>query len=89
MDKKGIKMTNHIINPLLKYVKSMCTKYMQDLKNLMDNEESNSTNYNYLNKMNSLTNIIQKINMNELSININKYIAPFFYLHKLHCAITN
>lgn len=82
VDKKGIKMTESIIDPLLKYIQEINSKYLQQ-----KNEEIN-TRFNIQNDMKLLEDlqVVASINCDiknkTLSKNINKYIAPHFYLEK-------
>ncbi|ARF08768.1 hypothetical protein Catovirus_1_818 [Catovirus CTV1] len=78
IDKKGVKMTNTIIDPLLNYVKKISQDELILLNELRDDMDGAYD----VNKVICLTDIIQKINSNALSNDINKYLAPYFYFDK-------
>lgn len=85
VDKKGVKMTKYIINPLLNYICDINTKYLlhQAKENeCLDNEKSQKN----LKDMQVVADINSDIKNNILSKNINKYIAPHFYFDKSNCS---
>ena len=82
VDKKGIKTTNCIINPFLEHIKELIREYMQ-IKTTFDREtittkelEANFDNLTLCGQ------IIISIEKKELSDEILKYIAPYFYYMK-------
>ena len=80
LDKKGIKMSKYIIKPLLEYIHSMNSNYInQKNEEIIDND----TNVDkILKEMQILASINADIKNNKLSTGINKYIAPHFYFDK-------
>lgn len=81
IDKKGIKMTKYIIDPLLDYIKDVLAEYINEIsiglkKDSLKNIETK------MRKMNISAEIINLIKDNILSEQINKFIAPHFYLAK-------
>lgn len=84
VDKKGVKMTKYIINPLLNYICDINTKYL--LQKTKENEvvdlEKSKNNLEY---MQIIASINSEIKNQILSKNINKYIAPQFYFDKTNC----
>ncbi|ARF10004.1 hypothetical protein Indivirus_7_20 [Indivirus ILV1] len=81
VDKRGIKITKCIIDPMLEYIKTILTEYIDELskgirKNSIKNIEIK------MRKMKISAEIINEIKENHLSEQINKYIAPHFYLSK-------
>ncbi len=82
IDKKGIKMTEYIIDPLLKYISTIGTAYLQQ-KNKQINEGFDiHKDAKLLEDIQIVASINCDIKNNTLSRNINKYIAPHFYLDK-------
>jgi hypothetical protein len=82
IDKKGIKMTEYIIDPLLKYISTIGTAYLQQ-KNKQINEGFDiHKDAKLLEDIQIVASINCDIKNNTLSKNINKYIAPHFYLDK-------
>ncbi len=82
IDKKGIKMTEYIIDPLLNYINKISTAYLHQ-KNREINENFNvRTDTKLLEDIQIVASINCDIKNNTLSKNINKYIAPHFYLDK-------
>ena len=81
VDKKGIKTTKYIINPLLDHIEDLLRSYLSE-KAVMDETTDMNEYEKSLIKMHSVANIIQSIDTNELSTNMLKYIAPHFYLSK-------
>ncbi len=82
IDKKGIKMTEYIIDPLLKYISTIGTVYLQQ-KNKQINEDFDiHKDAKLLEDIQIVASINCDIKNNTLSKNINKYIAPHFYLEK-------
>ena len=83
VDRKGLKMTKCIINPLLDYICKIATFYLK--KKDEENQNSNNEVDDIMENMQDME-IIGQINWNikngVLSNNINKYIAPYFYLDK-------
>ncbi len=82
IDKKGIKMTENIIDPLLKYISTIGAAYLQQ-KNKQINEDFDiHKDAKLLEDIQIVASINCDIKNNTLSKNINKYIAPHFYLEK-------
>ncbi len=82
IDKKGIKMTEYIIDPLLNYISTIGTAYLQQ-KNKQINEGFDiHKDAKLLEDIQIVASINCDIKNNTLSKNINKYIAPHFYLEK-------
>ena len=84
IDKKGIKMTKIIIEPLLEYVKALGKKYQQIIqKDIKDNDGDDSKCQFNLKDLSDLTTVVNAINEKKQIINdINRYIANHFYLDK-------
>jgi hypothetical protein len=82
IDKKGIKTTECIINPLLEYIKKLLNDYIQT--NAITNINMIDMKYYEpkLIKMNKLTKICDHINTGQLADGILSYITPNFYLNK-------
>lgn len=81
IDKKGIKVRNSIIDPLLDYIHQIGIKYLNE----KNNQVSKLDNYNaakLVNDMQEIGVINCNIKNKSISTNINKYIAPYFYLNK-------
>lgn len=79
IDKKGVKMSKYIIEPVLEYIKSInlgCLNRTDD--NNIDNEKSPHN----LKQLITIGSINSSINNGELLNEINKYIAPYFFLDK-------
>ena len=84
VDKKGIKVTEYIIDPLLNYIGNINTNYLQQ-KNKEINEKFNIQNdMKILEDLQVVASISCDIKNKTLSQNINKYIAPHFYLEKVN-----
>lgn len=82
IDKKGVKMTEIIIEPYLNYIKTMCQDKIMKLNcDVQDMDENNLKNHS-LDKMTSLNLVIKNINNKTLSKEINRYLAPHFYFDK-------
>lgn len=81
IDKKGVKMTKYIIEPILEYVKNININYIN--QNKLDEDQSESEENSKILKQSITLGLINtNINNNELSNEINKYIAPFFFFDK-------
>lgn len=80
IDKKGIKMTNIIIDPLLNYIKRLLQEDIVILKNEMEHNSENREDL--LSKMIMLNEIIKNINNKVLSKEINRFLAPHLYFDK-------
>lgn len=81
IDKKGIKVRKCIIDPLLDYIYNIGTKYLQEKNNIIASSNIVETNY-ILSDMYEIGSINYGIKNRSLANNINKYIAPHFYLCK-------
>lgn len=82
VDKKGVKTTKYIIDPLLEYIRDQVTNYVLD--NTAD-KFIHLTEYKlnqHAEKLNNCGQIIASIDNKSLSKSILKYIAPHFYLAK-------
>lgn len=81
IDKKGLKMTKYIINPLLDYICVINVNYINQ-----KHKENEKSNYKKIDKilkdMETIACINNDIKNNILSKNINKYVAPHFYFDK-------
>lgn len=74
MDKKGIKVKEYVIMPLLEYLLDELTKYVD--------KNSKKSETGIVNKLSTITNIYPLIKKEILADDIVRYIAPYFYLHK-------
>ena len=81
-DKKGIKMTEYVIDPLLNYINNMNITYLNKKNKEINDEFDLQTNSKILEDMQIIASINCDIKNHTLSKNINKYIAPHFYLDK-------
>lgn len=81
VDRKGLKMTKCIINPLLDYICNLNINYLKQ-KNKENNEADLKERESILKDMETIALINCDIKNHNLSKNINKYIAPYFYLDK-------
>ncbi|ARF09259.1 C2H2-type zinc finger [Catovirus CTV1] len=81
VDKKGIKVKKFIIDPLLDYIKTIGAKYLQEKNALINHLDTNEATELLMN-MQEIGIINSGILNKSLSENINKYIAPYFYLNK-------
>ena len=82
IDRKGLKVTNRIINPLLDYISNLNKNYLT--KQNLDDERLSAQKLEQLVKnMYTVKQINNDIHNNVLSQDINKYIAPHFYLNKI------
>lgn len=82
LDKKGIKMTNCIIKPLLDYISEANSNYIINKSKEMDDIEHIDERITILKEMEILSSVNSDIKNNKLSTSINKYIAPHFYFDK-------
>lgn len=80
IDKKGTKVSNQIITPLLDYIKKICTLYIQNNNDLTKISQKKSEIV--FKKLSVLNDIIGDINNGIILKNIQKYISPKFYLNK-------
>ncbi len=82
VDKKGLKVTEYIIDPLLNYIHEINSNYLRR-KNEEINERFNIQNdMKLLEDLQVVATINCEIKNKSLSKSINKYIAPHFYLEK-------
>ena len=82
VDKKGIKTSKYIIEPLLEYIREQLAEYV--LENTVD-KYVNLSEYKlkqHMERINSCGQIIANIDNKTLSKLVLKYIAPHFYLAK-------
>ena len=82
VDRKGLKMTQQIINPLLEYISNLNINYLK-YKQRMNEESILNCTDKVMRNMHTLASINNDIRNNILSKEINKYIAPYFYLNKI------
>ena len=84
IDKKGIKMTKIVIDPLLEYVKVLGKKYQQIIqKDIKDNDGDDSKCQFNLKDLSDLTTVVNAMNeKKQITNDINRYIANHFYLEK-------
>ena len=82
VDKKGVKTTKYIIDPLLEYIREQVANYI--LENTTDKyvHLSEYMLNKHAEKLNSCGKVIAGIDNKSLSKLILKYIAPHFYLAK-------
>lgn len=81
IDKKGIKVRKFIIDPLLKYIHDIGVKYLNEKNSqieLLNTDEATKI----LTNMQEIGMINSGIKSKTLACDINKYIAPYFYLNK-------
>ncbi|ARF09051.1 hypothetical protein Catovirus_1_1101 [Catovirus CTV1] len=81
IDKKGIKVRQFIIDPLLKYIHDIGVKYLTEKSIQMDSLSSGEATRTASN-MQEIGSINLGIRNKTLACDINKYIAPYFYLNK-------
>lgn len=81
IDKKGIRVRKNIIDPLLQYVHDIGVKYLNEKNKEIYNLDNNKA-IELVSKMQEIGAINSGIKSNIISNNINKYIAPHFYLNK-------
>lgn len=81
VDRKGLKMTKYIINPLLDYINKLNINYLNQKHKENEYLELREKEV-VLKDMEIIACINCDIKNNSLSKNINKYIAPYFYLDK-------
>ena len=81
VDKKGIKTTKFIIEPILEYVNQQIRNYVENF-DIDYHNDSVRIAENKMMKLKSATEIIQNIEDKVLSDDILKYVAPHFYLNK-------
>lgn len=74
MDKKGIKVKQYVITPLLEYLHGELQKYVKN--------NSHKTQSNVLNNLTAITEIHEIITKDILANEIVKYMAPYFCLMK-------
>lgn len=82
VDKKGIKITQYIIDPLLDYIKNVVQDFILERATFHHFDEFDTKIEKLLEQLNISAQIIKSIDDKLLSNNINKYIAPYFYLSK-------
>jgi hypothetical protein len=80
-DKKGIKINNCIITPLLEQLKDMIMKYDKDINNKFD-DMSQSQRDKYADNSIHTIDIKQGISTSSLHKSILRYIAPYFHMSK-------
>jgi hypothetical protein len=80
-DKRGIKINNCIITPLLEQLKDMIMKYDKDINNRFD-DMSQSQRDKYADNSIHTIDIKQGISTSSLHKSILRYIAPYFHMSK-------
>lgn len=81
IDKKGIKVNTYIIEPLLEYILNIGNNYINKINEkitTLDNNES----WRLVKDMQAIGEISSSIKNKSLVKDINKYIAPHFFLNK-------
>lgn len=81
MDKKGIKVSEYVIEPLLDYIYKIGIEYTNSQNKKISNMKSEEA-CKILKNMESIGSLINNIKNKTLINEINKYIAPYFYLNK-------
>ena len=81
IDKKGIKVIESIIEPLLQYIQKIGSKYINDKSKEIEYMKINDA-INVSKDMQDIGIIICGIKNKSIALDINKYIAPHFYLNK-------
>ncbi|ARF08403.1 hypothetical protein Catovirus_1_453 [Catovirus CTV1] len=76
IDKKGVKMTNIVIDPFLNYIKKILQEEFNFLK------DNINVNDDTIKKMFILSDILKNINDKTLSMDVNRYLAPHLYFEK-------
>ena len=83
VDKKGIKTSKSIIDPLVEYIKQIVSDYLETTENIDEYiHESAHKMKLHLDKFKSAGEIMCDINNKVLQEQILRYIAPYFYLNK-------
>ena len=77
VDKNGIKICSSIIKPL---IEKCINSLLEHQKELLD--EMSLGNYQSKETVQTIINVLITIDKGSLESDINKYIAPFFNLHK-------
>jgi hypothetical protein len=80
-DKKGIKINNYIITPLLEQLRDMIMKYDKDMNNRFD-DMTQSQRDKYADNSIHTIDIKQCISTSTLHKSILRYIAPYFHMSK-------
>ncbi|ARF08374.1 hypothetical protein Catovirus_1_424 [Catovirus CTV1] len=81
IDKKGIKVEKNIIEPLLNYIHDIGVKYLNEKAKEIDTTSADDA-VKIISKMQEIGEINCGIRNKTISNNINKYIAPHFFLNK-------
>jgi len=80
VDKKGIKITKFVIEPILEYIENLVRDYVQNFK--VNRNHSAKEAERIMMKMKSGNDILSSIETKILSEEILKYITPHFYIIK-------
>lgn len=80
VDKKGIRTCNYIIEPVLKYIQEILTKYMDNISKKIKKIDINKIKEKMY-QMKHSSEIINSIKDKKLANDILKYITPHFYLN--------
>ena len=80
VDKKGIKITKFVIEPILEYIENLVREYVQNFK--VNRNHSAKEAEKIMMKMKSGNDILNSIETKILSEEILKYITPHFYIIK-------
>ena len=82
IDKKGIKTTKYIIDPILEYIDAQIRDYIENFDVDYTNDLAREAERKMM-KLKSATDILKNIEDKVLGDEILKYIAPHFYLDKM------
>lgn len=88
VDKKGIKTTKFIIEPILEYIDTQIREYVENFDIDYSSGSAKEAERKMM-KLKSATDILKNIEDKVLSDEILKYIAPYFYLNKHDDSIEN
>lgn len=84
VDKNGVDFKHIIINPLVNKVHNMIKEYVKDCHNtIVKNNDDNNHKISLLMVMQKCIDISQSINLDKLSGDILRYIAPYFNFKKI------
>ncbi len=82
VDKKGIRIREQIIDPMLQYIKTILQTFIQDMSNKINEAENGNELMSMMDNMKYANLVIIDINNNVIANDINKYIASYFVIHK-------
>ena len=81
IDKKGVKTTNFLIDPVLEYIKKLIDKKKMELIESINQTENNDISLVF-ERIRIISEINKSVNDGILSNDILKYISPYFYFDK-------